>query len=115
MRAPIVSERSNLKETIKMYTRKYFVYIATHFTNTVLYTGVTNNLVRRMYEHKDKMVSSFTSRYNVTKLVYLEIFDTIYEAIRREKQIKAGSRIKKLELIRKENSSFNDLYINLIK
>ncbi|MEK7533972.1 MAG: GIY-YIG nuclease family protein [Patescibacteria group bacterium] len=49
-----------------MYTRKYFVYIATNFTNTVLYTGVTNNLIRRMYEHKDKMVSSFTSRYNVT-------------------------------------------------
>lgn len=81
--------------------------------NNVIYTGVTSNLQKRIYEHKNKMVESFTSKYNITKLVYYEIFDSIEEAILREKQIKAGSRKKKLELIKNMNPEFADLYDKL--
>jgi putative endonuclease len=78
--------------------------------NTVLYTGVTNNLKRRVYEHKEKHISSFTSRYNVTKLVYYEILADSYNAITREKQIKGGSRQKKVDLIDSMNPKWRDLY-----
>jgi len=77
--------------------------------NTVLYTGVTSNLPRRIYEHKNKVVEGFTKRYNITKLVYYEIFDDPETAIRREKQIKSGSRKKKIDLIMSMNPEFNDL------
>ena len=77
--------------------------------NTVLYTGVTSNLPRRIYEHKNKVVEGFTKRYNITKLVYYEIFDDPETAIRREKQIKSGSRKKKVDLIMSMNPEFNDL------
>ena len=77
--------------------------------NTVLYTGVTSNLPRRIYEHKNKVVEGFTKRYNITKLVYYEIFDDPETAIRREKQIKSGSRKKKVDLIMSMNLEFNDL------
>ena len=97
-----------------MRTKQYYAYIATNKINTVLYTGVTNNLVRRIYEHKNKYISSFTSKYNITKLVYYEIFDNIYEAITREKQIKGGSRKKKIELIKKINPNFKDLYEDIL-
>ncbi len=97
-----------------MNKKQYYIYIATNKSNRVLYTGVTNNLLRREYEHKEKFVESFTSRYNVNKLVYFEIFDCIADAIAREKQIKGGSRLKKLELIRKENPNFEDLYLKLV-
>jgi putative endonuclease len=83
--------------------RQYFVYIMTNKNNTVLYTGMTNDLARRVWEHKEKQIKEFTSRYNITKLVYYEIFGTAYDAISREKQIKAGSRQKKLDLINNEN------------
>ncbi len=73
-----------------------YVYIMTNKHNTVLYTGVTNDLARRVYEHKQKIGSGFTSRYHVSKLVYVETFDSIKSAIAREKQIKAGSRQKRL-------------------
>ena len=86
-----------------MKSKQYFVYIATNKNNAVLYTGVTNNLVRRMRQHKRKLVSSFTSKYNVTKLVHYEVCVNINSAISREKQIKAGSRKKKLDLIKKTN------------
>jgi len=82
----------------------------TNKTNTVLYTGITNNLKRRIYEHKNKLLSGFTKKYNINKLVYYEIFDNSYYAIQREKQIKGGSRKKKIELIKKFNPNFNDLY-----
>jgi putative endonuclease len=78
--------------------RQFFVYVLTNKTNTVLYTGVTNNLKRRMYEHKGKLCSRFTARYNVTKLVYYEILGDAYNAMSREKEIKAGSRQKKIGL-----------------
>lgn len=92
----------------------YFVYIATNKINTVLYTGVTNNIKRRIYEHKNKLFSSFSSKYNINKLVYFEVFDDINIAIQREKQIKAGSRKKKEELIKNKNPDFKELYSTII-
>ncbi len=97
-----------------MYSKQYYVYIATNKTNTVLYIGVTNNLIRRVFEHKHKMVSSFTSKYNITKLVYYEVFNDINEAIKREKQLKGGSRKKKMDLIKKMNPTLKDLYEEII-
>ena len=64
---------------------QYYIYIMTNKHNTVLYTGVTNNLIRRIYEHKEKLVSGFTKRYNINKLVYYEVFQDAYNAIAREK------------------------------
>ena len=78
--------------------------------NRVIYTGVTSNLLRRVTEHKEKAIEGFTSRYNVNKLVYYEEFATMEEAIAREKQIKGGSRKKKLDLIKSKNPNWEDLY-----
>ena len=78
--------------------------------NTVLYTGITSDLKRRVYEYKEKMVDGFTSKYNVTKLVYYEILVRPEDAIFREKQIKAGSRQKKIDLINSMNNEWFDLY-----
>lgn len=78
--------------------------------NTVLYTGITNDLKRRVYEHKEKLVDGFTKRYNITKLVYYEVFADPENAILREKQIKAGSRQKKIDLINSINREWLDLY-----
>ena len=85
----------------------------TNKNNTVLYTGITNDLKRRIYEHKNNMGSKFTSKYNIVKLVYYEIFTDPENAIIREKKIKAGSRQKKIELINSINESWDDLYICL--
>ncbi len=82
----------------------------TNRKNTVLYTGVTNNLRRRVYEHKEKLVKGFTKKYNITKLVYCEVFDRIEDAIMKEKQIKGGSRQKKIDLINSMNKDWRDLY-----
>jgi len=87
----------------------YYVYILTNKYNTVLYTGVTNDLERRMQEHRSPDNRGFTSRYNVQKLVYYETFDDVVEAIAREKQIKGGSRQKKIDLIVGSNPWWNDL------
>lgn len=95
--------------------KQYYIYISTNPQNNVFYIGVTNNLIKRMWTHKQKLVSSFTSRYNITKLVYYEIFDDINQALAREKQLKGGSREKKLKLIESMNSSFEDLYYSIIK
>ena len=86
------------------------MYIMTNQYNKVLYTGVTSNLFKRVNEHKEKMVAGFTSRYNINKLVYHEEFETIPEAIAREKQIKGGSRQKKLDLVKSKNPEWKDLY-----
>ena len=90
-------------------TRLYFVYIATNKNNTVLYTGVTNDIGRRIYEHKNKILPGFTSKYNINKLVYYEEFNNPVEAITAEKKIKGWLRKKKLLLIRKLNPEFRDL------
>ena len=87
--------------------KQYYVYILTNKANTVLYTGVTNDLKRRVYEHKEKLVQGFTTKYKINKLVYYEILDDIVVAISREKQIKAGSREDKLNLIRSQNPEFH--------
>ncbi len=90
-----------------------YVYILTNHSDKVLYTGVTSNLVKRVYEHKEKMVEGFTKKYNIDKLVYYEEFDDIESAIEREKQIKAGSRKKKIDLIESMNPAYQDLYYGL--
>jgi putative endonuclease len=93
-----------------MASKEYAVYIMTNAHNRVLYTGVTNNLKRRVYEHKTGIGGIFTRRYNLVKLVYYEFGDNIHTAIAREKQIKAGSRLKKLDLINHLNPAWKDLY-----
>ena len=91
----------------------YCVYIMTNKTNTVLYTGITSNLKKRIYEHKENLAEGFTEKYNVHKLVYYEVFNDVEESILREKQIKAGSRNKKIKLINSTNPNWKDLYPEL--
>jgi putative endonuclease len=93
--------------------KQYYVYIMTNKNNTVLYTGVTNDLQRRVYEHKNNIGSKFASKYNITKLLYYEIFEDPENAIIKEKKIKAGSRQKKIDLINSINESWDDLYPRL--
>jgi putative endonuclease len=82
----------------------------TNSRNTILYVGVTSDLTRRVYAHKQKLVDGFTKRYNVTKLVYYEVLEDVGNAILREKQIKAGSRQKKLQLVNSINREWCDVY-----
>ncbi|MDO8513158.1 MAG: GIY-YIG nuclease family protein [bacterium] len=96
-----------------MKDKNYYVYFMMNFSNTVIYVGVTNDLARRVYEHKNKLIDGFTKKYNVNKLVYYEEYDDPLIAIAREKQIKAGSRDKKMRLIAKDNPRFEDLYDGL--
>jgi putative endonuclease len=92
-----------------MEGRQYYVYIMTNQRNTVLYTGITNDLKRRVYEHKAKLVGGFTKKYNVNKLVYYEASQGVEGAILREKQIKGGSRAKKIGLVNHMNPEWKDL------
>jgi len=94
--------------------KQYYVYILTNYANNVLYTGVTSNLVKRVYEHKNHLAKGFTSKYNVEKLVYFENTESIESAILREKQIKAGSRQKKIDLVNSRNPKWEDLYNQII-
>jgi putative endonuclease len=93
---------------------EYFVYIMTNDRRTVLYTGVTNDLLRRVSEHRGKMTRGFTSRYNVDKLVFFEGTTDVVAAIAREKQIKGGSRRRKIALIDGTNPDWRDLYDDLL-
>jgi len=95
--------------------KKYCVYIMTNKYNTVLYTGVTGNLEERVYQHRNKQIKGFTKEYNVTKLVYYEANEKAEEAILREKQIKAGSRQKKIDLVNGMNEKWRDLYEDFIE
>ncbi len=112
LRAPIY--RGEAVPFISKMKDQYYIYIMTNKHNTVLYTGVTNNLIRRIYEHKEKLASGFTKRYNINKLVYYEVFQDVYNAISREKQIKSGSRQKKIDLINRLNPDWKDLYKEII-
>lgn len=97
----------------EMQNHTYCVYIMTNKSNTVLYTGVTNDLYRRVAEHKAGKGRAFTSKYRITKLVFFECGDDINAAIEREKQIKGGSREKKNDLINEINPEWRDLYDEL--
>ncbi|RAX56797.1 hypothetical protein CCZ01_08420 [Helicobacter monodelphidis] len=94
--------------------KQAYIYIITNKRNGTLYVGVTSDLIRRIYEHKHKLTQGFSAKYGLDMLVYYEIFDDIESAIIREKQIKAGSRKKKLELINDFNSNWEDLYESLL-
>jgi len=88
--------------------KDYYVYMITN-KSKILYTGVSNNLTRRVYEHKHKLVEGFTKKYNIDKLVYFEVFNNVDDAIRREKQIKGWLRKKKITLIESINPQWKDL------
>jgi putative endonuclease len=90
-----------------------YVYIMTNIENGTLYVGVTSNLIKRVYEHKIKVCKGFTSKYSLDKLVYYEVHGCIESAILREKQLKAGSRKKKLDLVNGFNKEWKDLYLEL--
>ena len=90
-----------------------YVYIMTNKNDTVLYTGVTSDLQKRVWQHREKLVEGFTKRYNVFKLVYYEICPDMLSAITREKQLKGGSRQKKIDLVNGLNPEWRDLYDDL--
>ena len=89
--------------------KTYYVYILSNTSNSTIYVGVTNNLARRVWEHKNHFVESFTKKYNVTKLIYYELFDNIFSALTREKQLKGWTRIKKDQLINAINPNWDEL------
>lgn len=99
----------------QMNEKQYYVYIMTTKSNTALYTGVTNDLQRRVLEHRSGKGGLFTKKYKIYKLVYYEIGDDIRSAIVREKQIKAGSRMKKIALINSINPNWDDLFDKYFK
>jgi putative endonuclease len=101
------------KQKRLMGKKHLYVYIMTNKANTVLYTGITNNIKKRVHEHKQKLLDGFTKKCNVVKLVYYEAFTDYMSAIQREKQIKAGPRRKKEELINSVNKDWRDLYDEL--
>lgn len=92
----------------------YYFYLLTNKHNTVLYAGFISDLIRRVYEHKNHFVKGFTKQYNIEKLVYYEVYEDRDAALAREKQIKAGSRKKKIDLINKTNPEWRDLYNDII-
>lgn len=98
-----------------MKEKHSYIYILFNKKLGTLYVGVTSNLVKRVYEHKNKLADGFTKKYNVDKLGYYECFEDISEAIKREKQIKAGSRQKKILLINSINPEWKDLYDEIIQ
>ena len=95
--------------------KKGYVYILFNKRNGTLYTGVTSNLLKRIYEHKNKVMEGFTSKYDVDKLGYFEIYESIKDAIEREKQLKSGARKKKISLIEQINPEWRDMYEDLLK
>ncbi len=90
--------------------KEYCVYLMTNAYNTVIYCGVTNNLARRVYEHKNGLGGIFTKKYNINKLVYYEVGDNVNAALAREKQIKGGSRKKKIDQVNSVNPEWKDLF-----
>lgn len=99
---------------MSFYMKNYYVYLLANKRNGTLYTGSTSDLVKRIWEHKNKVVKGFTAKYDVTQLVYYEICNDINVAIQRENQIKRWRRQWKLELIEKENPHWVDLYQDII-
>ena len=99
------------KVVIFIMKNKYYVYILTNWNNKVIYIGVTNNLERRIYEHKNKLIDGFTKKYNVNKLVYAEEINDIKSALRREKELKKWRREKKDKLVESVNPEWKELSI----
>lgn len=97
-----------------MNTKQYYVYILFNKQNGTLYVGVTNNLLKRVWQHKNKVTEGFTKQYSVDKLGYYEVFEDINSAIAREKQLKGGNRKTKIELIELNNADWNDLYYDIL-
>ena len=93
-----------------MLGKQYYIYILTNKSNT-LYIGITNDLIRRLYEHKNKLVAGFTKKYNIDRLIYYEVFDSPEAAIQREKEIKGWIRKKKIDLIKRVNPNFKELIL----
>ena len=91
-----------------------YIYIMSNKSNTTIYIGVTSDLIKRVYEHKNKLIDGFTKKYNIDKLVYYEIYDDINEAIKREKQLKTFKREWKNELVEKDNKNWADLYDKIL-
>jgi putative endonuclease len=94
--------------------KNYYVYIVTNKPHGTLYIGMTNDLVRRIYEHRNSLIDGFTKRYNLKRLVYFEVFDRVEEAIHREKRLKKWNRQWKIELIENSNLDWSDLYDELV-
>ena len=97
-----------------MHSKNYFIYILTNKTNKVFYTGITCDLSRRLEEHSNKIVKGFASKYHCYKLIYYEVFNDIYEAIEREKQLKRWHREWKINLIKQSNPQLDDISANLM-
>ena len=97
-----------------MNDKQFYVYMVTNKTNKVLYTGVTSNLVKRIWEHKNKVTAGFTNKYNCDKFVYYEIFETAEQAIKREKIIKNLVRRKKDSLVSSFNPNWEDVYDKIL-
>ncbi|WP_353270048.1 GIY-YIG nuclease family protein [Wolbachia endosymbiont (group A) of Myopa testacea] len=95
--------------------QNYYVYILASKNNRTLYTGITSNLIKRIWEHKSKVISGFTSKYNVHKLVHCEEFQDINSALNRERLLKSWKRKWKIDLIEKENPNWVDLYDNIVR
>jgi len=104
----------NLVPDIMNENKQYYVYILTNKTNKVFYIGVTNDLLRRMYEHKNKLIEGFTKRYNLMKLVHYETTSDVQSAITREKQLKNWHRNWKINLIKESNSEWKDLSMEFL-
>jgi putative endonuclease len=98
----------SIREALKV--RQFYVYVLASRPGGAIYVGVTNDLVRRVYEHKNGLVQGFTKRYGIDQLVYFEVYDTAYQAIQREKNIKHWPRVYKTRLIAKQNDTWRDLY-----
>lgn len=109
-----MSDRGNLLYTSCMGQKTYYVYILSNYTRTVLYTGITNNLIRRVWEHKQNLIEGFTKKYQVHFLIYYEATENPTAAIEREKQIKSWSRSRKDKLIKSTNPTLEDLYPRLL-
>lgn len=102
------------KENIMKITKNGYIYILSNKQNGALYVGVTSNIRKRIYEHKNELIDGFSKKYNLKKLVYYEMFDNIENAIIREKQLKSGSRAKKIALIESVNPNWDDLYEGIL-
>ena len=94
--------------------KNYYIYIMANKTNTTIYIGVTSDLIKRVWQHKNKVIDGFTKRYNVNKLVYYEETTDVNSAIAREKQLKGWNRAKKNQLIEKVNPNWDDLYDGIL-